>query len=135
MPSGKNSVKNSKSNKKSKKKLDESISLEEIIIINESYCMACDSPLRTYSSLICPECLEESADLLSTIASLEEIDSISKTIFIDPDYCCLQSEDDIEAQEQEVLEEEDLLIEKELPHDKKVKLQLNLLIEDLKSQD
>ena len=129
---------NKKPNKKVKKEnlknLDQESSLEEIFFIRESYCMACDSPLNSYNSLICPECLEESADILSTmIESQEESDFIVKNIFIDPNFESGPEEEDIE--EDEIFEEEEIDFYEELPYHKKIKLQINNLIEELSSKE
>jgi hypothetical protein len=126
---------NKKVKKEKKENLDQESSLEEIFFIRESYCMACDSPLNSYNSLICPECLEESAEILSTIIeSQEESDFIVKNIFIDPNFESDPREEDIE--EDEIFEEEEEIdFYEELPYHKKIKLQINNLIEELSSKE
>jgi len=81
--------------------------LEEVILIKESYCLACDSLLKSYSSLICHDCLGESVDVLSQM--IENSNSEKKTIFVDPLYYNKYLEDIesvAEEMEDEVLEDE-----------------------------
>lgn len=103
----KKSSKSKKENKATENLLDDDIMLEEVLFIKESYCMACDSPLRSYSSLICPECLEEGADMFSSmIDNKNNTDYFNKSIFIDPEFKPDTTEEDID--EEEVFEEEDI---------------------------
>jgi hypothetical protein len=78
--------------------------LEEVILVKESYCMACDSPLKSYSSLICHDCLGDSVDVLSRM--IETSDDEKKTIFVDPSYYNKHLEDIEEEMEDEVFEDE-----------------------------
>ncbi len=73
------------------------------LIVRESYCMACDSPLRSYQSLICSDCLNYEANMLSKLINSRDVD-ISKfvTTIEDPNH--FPEEDEIS--EPEVIEEE-----------------------------
>jgi hypothetical protein len=73
------------------------------LIVRESYCMACESPLRSYQSLICSDCLNYEANMLSKLINSRDVD-ISKfvTTIEDPNH--FPEEDEIS--EPEVIEEE-----------------------------
>ena len=63
--------------------IDEDV--EGYLVVKESYCMACDSPLKSYHSLICSECLHDKAKELSQMVD-DLNEDIKKYVFIDPDY-------------------------------------------------
>lgn len=81
----------------------------DYLVVRESYCMACDSPLRSYRSLICSGCLHDGVNILSNL-----VDSLN---FEDSKFVIVKSENEIEADEadeadedfeEEKIEEEDL---------------------------
>lgn len=74
------------------------------LTVRESYCMACESPLKTYHSLICPECLSDGAELLSNLVHSYNED-ISSHVFVDPDQFI--DVDLVCEPEEEIFEEED----------------------------
>lgn len=76
---------------------------EEILLIKESYCMACESPLKSYNSLICHDCLDDSVDLL--VEMIDTSKDNKKQMFIEVlDEIILDK--DIDCVEKEIIEEE-----------------------------
>lgn len=76
----------------------------DYLTVRESYCMACDSPLKTYHSLICPECLNDGAELLNNLVHSYQDDD-SNQIFINPEKYI--DFDNIDELENEQIEAED----------------------------
>ncbi len=106
--------------------------LEEIILIEESYCLACDSILKFSSSLICAECLEHESDILSKMINLSHS---PKTIFVNPDAdldhssdIATEDEDEDEDEEEEIFEEE--ISEEDFSYDEKIKSTLHSLLNE-----
>lgn len=76
---------------------------EEILLIKESYCMACESPLKSYNSLICHDCLDDSVDLLAEMIDISK--NSKKQMFVEV-LDEINLDKDIECIEKEILEEE-----------------------------
>ena len=72
----------------------------DYLIVRESFCMACDTPLKSYHSLICHDCLSDGAELFHNLINK----NIKNSIFIDPNFVMDISEDIIE---EEIHEDED----------------------------
>lgn len=76
----------------------------DYLVVRESYCMACDGPLKSYQRLICHECLNEGVDVLKNLVDNLDKAQGKKYIFIDPDFNPASEED---SPLEEIMEEED----------------------------
>jgi hypothetical protein len=76
----------------------------DYLIVRESYCMACDGPLKSYQRLICHECLSQGVDVLKNLVDNLDQDSEKKYIFIDLDFQPSSEEDSLL---EEIIEDED----------------------------
>lgn len=81
----------------------------DYLIVREFYCMACDTPLKSYQHLICHDCLNDGVNVLTQLVESLDQEEMQdkKTIFIDSNFQSTSSLEVIEEIE-EVLEEEDL---------------------------